>query len=333
MAISPARRFFRLVIGSVAALVGVLSTVHYFPYGQAELVQVTFPVVMLAVAAGYAALLTRLRPPHLDWLVRRFATGLAAALIVVFAAVNIQTVLPYLAPAPNLNPEAGIYNSQEFHAVRTWLLSVAGPTGRDAMVLDTQVWDQVWLQYTLRDMIDLNFPYVVYEYNYGPGTLRYFDGTGRRYAVVESDLLMETSPGVVVGGIGDFSFLDLSKGTAVIAVGAGLSFNPVSQDPVIGTVQWMSNDGLLLIFHSPSVTRVELSLVAVPQLTPISVTVDDGAQVLATTNVPADGVEVSVHLPPGNAALLTLYASRPAAVVPPDGRLRSIGLTGVLQTP
>jgi hypothetical protein len=151
--------------------------------------------------------------------------------------------------------------------------------------------------------------------------------------VVESDLLMETSPGVVVGGIGDFSFLDLSKGTAVIAVGAGLSFNPVSQDPVIGTVQWMSNDGLLLIFHSPSVTRVELSLVAVPQLTPISVTVDDGAQVLATTNVPADGVEVSVHLPPGNAALLTLYASRPAAVVPPDGRLRSIGLTGVLQTP
>jgi hypothetical protein len=133
-----------------------------------------------------------------------------------------------------------------------------------------------------------------------------------------------------VGGAGDCSFLDLSRGTAVLAVGTGLSFNPVSVDPVIGTVQWMINDGQLLLFHSRSVTRVVLSLVAPPQLTPISVKVESGSQVLATANVSGAGAEVSVNLPPGNAILLTLVASKAAVVVPPDPRLRSIGITGVL---
>ncbi|MGA2283494.1 MAG: hypothetical protein ABSH07_07425 [Candidatus Dormibacteria bacterium] len=327
VAISPARRFFAIVIGSIAALVLVLSTVHYFPYGQGELVQVTFSVVMLAVAAGYGALLARLSPPRLGRWPRRAAAGLAAALIVVFAAVNVNTTLPFLTSVP---PSA-IHDTNGLNAVRNWLLSVAGPTGADAMVLDTQVWDQIWLQYELRDMTDVNFPYVVIQYGNGnPDSTRYFDGQSRRYAVVESDLLMDVSPGVIVGGAGDCSFLDLSRGTAVLAVGTGLSFNPVSTDPVIGTVQWMINDGQLLLFHSRSVTRVVLSLVAPPQLTPISVKVESGSQVLATANVSGAGAEVSVNLPPGNAILLTLVASKAAVVVPPDPRLRSIGITGVL---
>jgi hypothetical protein len=333
IAISPARRFFRLVIGSIAALVLVLSTIRYFPYGQGEVVQVTFPVVMLAVAAGYGALLARLRPPRLGRLLRPAAAVLAAALIAVFATVNVHTVLPYLAPSPTPYAASEIYNAQEFTAARNWLLSVAGPAGRDAMVLDTQVWDQVWLQYDLRDMTDLDFPYLVYTYSNGQSTTRFFDGSSRRYAVVESDLLMDVSPGVVVGGSGDFSFLDLSRGSAVIALGAGLSFNPVSDDTGIGLVQWMTDDGQLLVFHSASVTRITLTLVAVPQLAPNTVEVESGGQVLATATVTATRVEVPVDLPPGNAALLTLQGSRAAAVVPPDGRLRSIGLVGVQAAP
>jgi hypothetical protein len=201
------------------------------------------------------------------------------------------------------------------------------------MVLDTQVWDQVWLQYDLRDMTDLDFPYLVYTYSNGQSTTRFFDGSSRRYAVVESALLMDVSPGVVVGGSGDFSFLDLSRGSAVIALGAGLSFNPVSDDTGIGLVQWMTDDGQLLVFHSASVTRITLTLVAVPQLAPNTVEVESGGQVLATATVTATRVEVPVDLPPGNAALLTLQGSRAAAVVPPDGRLRSIGLVGVQAAP
>ena len=327
VAISPARRFFAIVIGSITALVLVLSTVHYFPYGQGELVQVTFSVVMLAVAAGYGALLVRLRPPHLGVWPQRAAAGLAAALVVVFAAVNVNAALPFLTSTAY----ESLHNTNGLNAARNWLLSVAGPTGAHAMVLDTQVWDQIWLQYELRDMPDVTFPYAVIQYGNGnPDSTRYFDGQSRRYAVVESDLLMDVSPGVIVGGGGGFSFLDLSRGSAVIALGAGLSFNPVSVDPGIGTVQWMINDGQLLLYHSPSVTRVTLSLVAPPQLTPISVTVESGSQVLATVNVPTADAEVSVNLPPGNAILLTLVASKASVVVPPDTRLRSIGITGVI---
>ena len=333
VAISPARRFFRLVIGSIGALVLALSTIRYFPYGQGEVVQITYPMVMLAVAAGFGALLTRLRPLHLGHLLRPAAAVLAAALIAVFATVNVHTVLPYLAPSPTPYAASEIYNAQEFTAARNWLLSVAWPAGRDAMVLDTQVWDQVWLQYDLRDMTDLDFPYLVYTYSNGQSTTRFFDGSSRRYAVVESALLMDVSPGVVVGGSGDFSFLDLSRGSAVIALGAGLSFNPVSDDTGIGPVQWMTDDGQLLLFHSPSMTRITLTLVAVPQLAPNTVEVECGGQVLATATVTAARVEVPVDLPPGSAALLTLQGSRAAAVVPPDGRLRSIGLVGVQAAP
>jgi hypothetical protein len=326
--ISPARRFLGIVIGSIAAMVLVLSTVHYFPYGQAELVQVTFPIVMLAVAAGFGALLVRLRPPHLGPPPQRAAAGVAAVLIVVFATANVNEVLPFLtSPTPS-----AIHDTNGLNAVRKWVLSVAGPSGADTMVLDTQVWSEVWLMYELQAMPDVNFPYVEIPYGNGdPNSARYFDGQSRRYAVVESDLLMDVSPGVVVGGAGGFSFLDLSRGSAVIALGTGLSFNPVSTDPAIGTVQWLGAPaGQLLIFHSASVARIALSFVPVPQLAPISVKVENGSHVLATATVSAAGVVVPVDLPAGTAVELTLVASRPPAVVPPDTRLRSIGLTGVL---
>jgi len=330
-AMSPARRFFAIAIGSIAAVVGYLSTVSYFPYGQGELVAVTFPMVMLAVAAGYAALLTRLRAPSLDRLLRPAAAAMAV-LTAVFAVVDVHTVLPYLAPVPDPYPASAIYDTNGLDAVHSWLLSVAGPTGSNAMVLDTQVWDEVWLMYSLRGMTDLNFPYVEYPYsNAGPTTQR-FDGHSRRYAVVERDLLTDVNPADVVGGTTGFAFLDLSRGTAIISVGAGLSFNPVSDDPGIGTVQWMANDGQLLIFHSSSVSDITLTLRAVPQLSPNTVQIRDGNQLLATSTVTANPVEVPIELPPGDAVLLTLDGSRAAAVVPPDTRLRSIGLVGVQLT-
>jgi hypothetical protein len=252
----------------------------------------------------------------------------AAVLIVVFATANVNEVLPFLtSPTPS-----AIHDTNGLNAVRKWVLSVAGPSGADTMVLDTQVWSEVWLMYELQAMPDVNFPYVEIPYGNGdPNSARYFDGQSRRYAVVESDLLMDVSPGVVVGGAGGFSFLDLSRGSAVIALGTGLSFNPVSTDPAIGTVQWMGAPaGQLLIFHSASVARIALSFVPVPQLAPISVKVENGSHVLATATVSAAGVVVPVDLPAGTAVELTLVASRPPAVVPPDTRLRSIGLTGVL---
>lgn len=327
--IGPARRFFRLVIGSIAFLILVLSTVRYFPYGQGEVVQVTFPLVMLAVAAGYAALLGRLATLRVRRWALPSAAALAAALASTFAAVNVHTVLPFLAAYPNQFPAEGIYDRQEFAAVHDWLIAKAGPSGAGAMVLDTQVWDQVWLMYTVRDMTKLNFPYVVDTYGNAEPTTRYFDGSSRRFAVVEKGLLMDVSPGVVVGGSGDFSFLDLSRGTAVVTLGAGLSFNPISVDPGIGTVQWMGNKGKLLIFHSASVTTVTLGLVAVPQLAPNTLRITASGRVLTTTTVTGQRQDVHVPLPPGNAVLLTLMGSRRAAVVPPDGRLRSVGLVGI----
>jgi hypothetical protein len=205
------------------------------------------------------------------------------------------------------------------------------------MVISNDHFDQLWLMYATRDLTAVHYPFVYQDYG-GVAPLQFDDGTYRRYVVVDDQDFVSAAPGVVVGSDSRFRFLDLSRGSAVIALGAVNYLRPET-DPT-GPSQWQLNDGEVLVVHSPSVTQVTLTVEALPQVAPepVTVSIETGASSsFQELPAPLSGPVVIGTSPtsiafsdPAPVSLVQLDNLRPAASpAPGDPSLLSIRLLGV----
>jgi hypothetical protein len=330
MAISPARRLIACVTASIALTVILLSTVRYFPYGQDRAIEISLALVLLFSAIGWTSLLQVLlaRWREIAYIAMVGLAGATAA----FVYVNVHTTDGWVAAA---DPQRQV--DAAFQQAAGWIESVAGPTGNGAMVISNDHFDQLWLMYATRDLTAVHYPFVYQDYG-GVAPLQFDDGTYRRYVVVDDQDFVSAAPGVVVGSDSRFRFLDLSRGSAVIALGAVNYLRPET-DPT-GPSQWQLNDGEVLVVHSPSVTQVTLTVEALPQVAPepVTVSIETGASSsFQELPAPLSGPVVIGTSPtsiafsdPAPVSLVQLDNLRPAASpAPGDPSLLSIRLLGV----
>ncbi|MGI8847300.1 MAG: hypothetical protein ACR2GX_03400 [Candidatus Dormibacteria bacterium] len=325
--LSPARRFFILMLGSAAFTIAVLSTVRYYPYAQGRALSVTFPLVALAVAAGYAAAIQRLMLLGPLRSVGQAGACLCAVLTAAFLIVNGNTMAPYLEPIPHQYGSSLHLDHGPYDAARDWLRSVAGTDGHDATVVETQAFERGWLMYTLRDMPRIRYQTSLPTFKRNAGATDLFGGPGRRYAVVEQGVVNRVAPGVVVGRAGSFLLLDLQAGPYVMAVGT-TNFDAVSTDAGVRG-QWMSDDGDVVITHDPTTTEVVLGLRSVPEAPPQTVDITVGRESLPPALVGAQQVDVTMRVPQDQTVTIHIHNRRDASVIAPDPRPRSVEILEV----
>ncbi|MGI8847298.1 MAG: hypothetical protein ACR2GX_03390 [Candidatus Dormibacteria bacterium] len=309
--LSSARHFFAWHLGSIAVVVGLLSTVRYAPYGQGRAVSVAMSTLLLGVVSGWAALWGDIAQRFSTPWPKRALRTVAVGALMAFVGVNVQSTLPYLATGPGHYRNQLLY-TPEFDSAGTWLQRVAGPDGGSAMVVETRFHEQLWLRYRLRDLPAVQYPYLPQIYS--DRTADVATSTNARYVVAQRQAWLVADPSVLVSQDAQFRHLDLGAGSVMLAAGGG-GFHPIDDDGSGHPVQWMGDDGDLLIVHSPTIRQISVRFNLPPGQQPLSLNVV--ATGLPDQRVVASaGSTVTLSLPTDRVAFLRFHNERPAAMVP-----------------
>jgi uncharacterized membrane protein len=309
--VSPARRFFGWHLGSIALTIGALSLSAHAAYGQGRAITVAMSLLMLAVAAGWLALYRRVvastvSPPT------RAVSGAAGLLAVAgFVAINVSTVVPYLVVGPGHYVSQLVYG-QAFDTAGRYVAGVASPDGGQAMIVETGIHEQLWLRYRLREFPAVQFPYLIPLYSDRQADI--LPAHPARYVVAQRQAWLDADPAVVRGEDADFRYLDANAGSFMLAAGA-LGFHPIGGDAHGAAVQWMGDDGDLLIVHDATVHRVALTAILPLGQSPLGLTVT--ASGLPDQHITLHGRDtVALAVPSPEVAFLTFHNDRPAVNVP-----------------
>ena len=280
--------------------------------------QFTMALFLMLATLGLAEGVRRLQR------MRREA-GLAALAVVVLGGLGFLYVNHRSIDAVASTADPTRHVDSAFAQATQWISQNAGPDGTNAMVVSGDHFDQLWLLYATRDMSRLSYPFVYQDYA-GVPPFFYNDGRVRRWAVVDVNTFLDADPSVIVGGNARFRFLDLSRGRAVIAVGANNFMSTQPAKPGMPT-QWMSNDGDLLVVHTAGTRGVELEASALTQVSPEQVAITGIGVAPLTWTVTIDSV-LDVPLP-SDMTILHLHNSVAAAHPSPgDPSLLSILVLG-----
>ena len=314
---SPARAIFASVLFNVIAVALLLgSRFHYFSYGEFRAVGTGLSLVLLAAVAGWAEAVVRFARLAANRAWVAVAVAFTAAAGALFVGANQRTLSAHASQDWSAQTV-----STDFSEAAAWTASVgAREAGVTALMPD--YFSQLWSLYTLRHQPQVDFPFVYPDYTAVP-PLAYYDGRLRRYVVLGGALFSRVSPAAVVGETPRFTFLDLARGSVMLAVGVE-NAEAVETTPQ-GVRQWLSNDGMLLVAHTDDVRSVTLTLQANPSLTavPVTISVDGGAA--APYVISAAGTTVTVPLGAGTMSLVRVDNLVPArALAPTDLRPVSV---------
>jgi hypothetical protein len=325
VSVTPARRTVSSLLAASAALVLALSTFHRFPYGQQRAVEIAHPLWIFAAVIGVSAFVQRARDRHL---------GSAAMVVVVvgllpaaaFVRANMKTVSALaakdLALARNVD--------DSFEDAKAWVERHSGPAGSDVLVLESSFFEQHWLLYQLRHQRRLAYPFLHPDYN-SVDRYRFFDRSLRRFALIGRSTYVAADPGVVIHENRRFLFLDLSKGGAVVVAVTRNFF--IDDDPSpTANAHWMSDDGELLVLHTPDVGRIELRGNALADVAPMLLSIETAdSQAGGEYVIGLEETRFHVDLPSGTGTVLRLHNHAPARTPRSgaDPRLLSFLLTRV----
>lgn len=305
----PLRRYWLPIVAGSVAVIGYLTFVHRFPYGQQRAVQVAVPLVLLTSAAGFALLISRLWSQ-----LRRVGSLIIAALLSVpLAAAG--------AGFPLVNIASSVRWERDFHiAARTvdpsllegvsWVQDL-DPSGSDTMIVNSNFFEQLWLTYELRHQEQLAWPVLYPDYMHIDRYARW-DGRLRRYALVGRDDYVDADAGVTVKENGRFRLLDLSLGEAMIGIpsvnwGGG-------ERTAEGVAHWMGDVGQMVVIRT-SGARVDVVVEgrAMVDLAPLTLSVLTAErESVAELSVPADLTEYRLPLPDRPRVLLFFVNAQPA---------------------
>ena len=305
---SRARAILGCVLLNVVAVTVVLgSSVHYYPYGEYRAVGTGLSLVVIAAVAGWGAGLERLGRSA----VRRTRVGLTLAAAGAGAAVYFSANQGTIAKQASEDWSMQTVSS-DFGTSAAWSASVGGPRGRNVTALLPDYFTGLWSMYTLRRSTEINFPFLYSDYA-GVSPLTYDDGRLRRYVLLGGDLFSQVDPAAVVGEDRRFRYLDVSRGSVVLAFGVENSY-AIEYSPEHTVQQWLADDGRILVAHTPDVRAVAITLKANPVLGQVRVTIraDDGGAAQDYV-VGQAGLTVTVPLGSSTVSLLEVHNHEPAA--------------------
>lgn len=316
-------------MGAVAVIL-FLTFIHRFPYGQQRAVQITLPVLVLAVAAGYDRLAEDARRL---WEERRRVLAVAVGGVVAIAAVSF----PLVNLRSSIQWQSGFqlegrHIDKSLSEGAAWLRALGGRRGENVMVLSSNFFEQLWMTYLLRNQPGVAWPFLYPDYM---NVDRYerWDGHLRRFALVSRDDYADADPATVIRQNSRFRLLDLSRGEALLVVPVA-NWSSGEQTPG-GVAHWMSDSGQLMLLRTPGApAKVRLRGAALSDLDPLPLEVATTAgETLDRVVLGAAPAEVSIVVPDRPSTVLVLHnrkaARSPSAVV--DPRKLSYYLMGVVR--
>lgn len=296
------------------AVILFLTFVHRFPYGQQRAVQITIPVLVLAVSAGYE----RLAGWSSDfWSQRRRMMAVASGGMVVLAAtafplVNLRSSIQW----HSRFELAGRHIDASMAEGAEWISAVGGRRGEGAIVISSNYFEQLWMTYLLRHRPAVAWPFLYPDYM---NIERYerWDGRLRRYVLVGRDDYVDVDSAAVIRQNHRFRLLDLTKGDALIGIPSA-QWHGAEHAPA-GVANWMSNSGqLMLVRTAGTPPRVRIRGAALQDLDPLEITVTGiGGETLGVFSIGSSETEVTVEIPDRPGVVLMLNNNKEAR--PPAG--------------
>ena len=303
------RRMWLPILAGAVAIIGYLTFVHPFPYGQQRAVQITVPLGLLVATVGFGQFVGLVRA-----VVPAGRTALAGVLSaplvlagVAFPVVNISSSIrwerQFQVPARTL--DASLLEGVG------WIKEFDHADGAETLLINSNFFDQLWLTYELRHEEGLAYPFLYPDYM-NVGRYDRWDGRLRRFALVGRDDYIDVDPGVVVRENGRFRLLDLTKGEAVIATPAA-NWGGGERRPD-GVAHWMGNAGEVLVIRTVGArTTLLIEGNALPDLDPLPLSIVTAeAEPVASGPIGAQTTPLRATLPDRPGVLLLFNNARRA---------------------
>lgn len=303
------RRIWLPVTVGAVVVIWYLTFVHKFPYGQQRAVQITVPLALLALTAGFGGVVAIVG--RAIGTGRRGVAALATVPLVFagasFPAVNISSSVRW---ERQFQVEARTLDAALLEGV-SWIKELDRADGAETMVVNSNFFEQLWLTYELRHEEGLSYPFLYPDYMI-VGRYDRWDGRLRRFALVGRDDYIDVDPGVVVRENARFRLLDFDRGEGIIAT-PSVNWGGGERNPE-GVAHWMGDAGELLVLRTPGTsTKLIIEGNALADLDPLVVgVVTAESEAVANPTIGAGRTEFVASLPDRPGVLLFFNNAKPA---------------------
>ena len=230
---APRRRVWVALLVASALLITYLSTVRRITYSEQRAVLYSQPLLLLAAAAGFDAVLQRGRA-LLQGTQRMVALLAVLAVATVFTAVNVRSSVAMARPSPDYVAHRTV--DADFADAAQWARTYGGDDGSGVLVLSGDYFNQLWLVYELRTLPRASFATMQPDYLqigncHDAGPSRLWDGRPRPYLLVDRLSLLRMGNGAhVVAQNSRFAMVQTGPGW-VLAAAVLPGIFPDSLDP------------------------------------------------------------------------------------------------------
>jgi hypothetical protein len=310
------RRLLPFLVSSLIIVV-FMSYVRRFPYGQQRAVEISFVLFMLVSTIGIDCWLRYLRERSSSVAPFRIGNAITLFFLIIFLVVNVNTARALsggsLVMARNVD--------EQFHEAVHWLREVAEAGGENVSVLDSQFFQQLWIVYLLRDLPAVSYPFLNGAYMPGPPRAELPDGRPPRYLLVGTRDYVDTIGDVIVAENDRYRFLDLSRGSALVAMPLeGFHYDqPVLPDRRY--TFWMAEEGHFLVIRSPGFPKgIAIRGMTRDDLSPLRLTATGPDGVEFGAGVVTSGPSCfSLVLPDALRAEIVIRSGKPVRSAPREG--------------
>lgn len=281
-------------------------SVQRLGYTHRRAVEIAVPLALFMCAAGWAALVDRLRgrhPASADRPVGRLAPALPMAVtaallacLVVWTGVNVRSSLA----SDDDVDLAGRHVDEAYAEAQGWVEEI-GDDGEAVSVLVPDFFEQHWIAMALADEKAVEYPAVRADYF---RTESFWSGGADRFWLVGDGVQVDADEGVVVETNARFRLLDLEQGEAVVAAPYRLgSWYPLVL-PDSDTATIADGAGILVLRSPGGDGDVSLAVRAGPD-TPLLVRLEPETAPTELEPVQVTGAtDVQVTLPAGDSPVI-----------------------------
>jgi hypothetical protein len=280
------------------------------------------PVLVAFSALGWTQFVRSLRPSTARVVLYGVgAVGSVGAVLLLLG--NIRTSLDYV---DNRQQQAVFSVSYDVDQAVAWGRQYGGADGDELNVLTDSYIDRLWLAQQLVDRPLTSFPYLTGDYFF---TWSYVDRQPRRYLLASRDILTTFPPGSIVEANAGYVLYDTSRTAGVVISPTTNWFE--GEGTRDDHIQWMSNDGDVVVMRWSPTEPVQVELKSVPTLERVGIdVVGEGEEDLGSMVVTSTSTWHPLDLPDGYVAYVR-FENAPPAVPPGNGDARplSVGLQDV----
>jgi hypothetical protein len=276
---------------------------------------ITQPIVFLFVGFGYGYLVDK--PPRLAGKRLAAPLGLATAVVIALATLNISTTLRFVSSSGDLHSRS---ITLEVREAIEWARDVGGPDGAAVTVIVDDYVERLWVADGLRDLARVSYPILTPDYfrvsSYGDGELD-------RYVVASATVFSDLPSNARVTENTRFVLYDTAGLDGALL---GTINNFWGRETADGhSWEWMGDDGFVVVLRTDADAETVLNTAANPAIDAVQVDVRTPSGELVGSFIASDLGLQTLPLPPGQIVYVVLD-NGPAATAPGNGDTRQLSI-------